>query len=451
MKSPEDLSPIKTEIEKSKEEIALKSPEVEIPEISNEDLEQHTIAAESHIEQQPAEILPEGEKRLESSSSSMNISLEMFDSTKEEFGLDAKLQEVQSEAGQIASEARSEIASVAEEPELEKSVEVKQQTPEEIKKGRRMGIIKEIETEWEAKHGPMYRTLSEREIEHNKVMAKLWHKEWDGSTTQLTEQANEFYFDHRGMGKSAVPSKADKILTERFPEYAPKTEQPQQKKQEKAVQKIPEIEVVKLKSETENKAENILKEMVRRIHTEDIPACFKTESGSVYITDTHARSVRFKAEINQVENPSRISVFLDHTYLDQETRFDKDSKYIGKYMVNRDGYLIIDDPTDTFSRVVTKWEDIPEELLDDQKKLHAMLYLATFDSDKKNIVNKTPVSFVPKLGNHPVEFWNEKLHPLHHSNHIGTPITELKLLLKETKEEKARAVEDMLMTVLAKM
>jgi len=116
MESPEGLMPTKTEIEKAEQEIVPKSPEVEIAEISNEDLEQHTISAESHIEQQTAEILPEGEKRLESSSSSMDVSLELLDKTKQEFGLDAKLQEVQAEANQIADETRFDIKTITEEP-----------------------------------------------------------------------------------------------------------------------------------------------------------------------------------------------------------------------------------------------------------------------------------------------------------------------------------------------
>lgn len=94
-----------------------------------------------------------------------------------------------------------------------------------------MGIVKELEKEWETKNGPMDRPLSEREIEKNKEMARLWGKEWDGRTTQLTEAASEYFFDHRGMGKNSVPGRADKILAERYPEYAEKAkEEPKQDK-----------------------------------------------------------------------------------------------------------------------------------------------------------------------------------------------------------------------------
>src|SRR3989338_7098610 len=130
MKSSEGFPPPQTEVEKAEQEIAPKSLEIEVAKISNEQLEQYTISAESHIEQQTAEILPEGEKRLESSSSSMNVSPETLDSTKQEFGLDAKLQEVRAEADQIASEAVSDIGTIGQElqqesPDIENSEFIK--------------------------------------------------------------------------------------------------------------------------------------------------------------------------------------------------------------------------------------------------------------------------------------------------------------------------------------
>ena len=82
-----------------------------------------------------------------------------------------------------------------------------------------MSIIKELEKDWIIKNGPMERSLSEREIEENKFRAEKFGEKWDGSTTRLTDKASEFFFDHRGKGMSAVPSQADKILAQRFPEY----------------------------------------------------------------------------------------------------------------------------------------------------------------------------------------------------------------------------------------
>lgn len=230
MKSPEGgFAPIKAEIEKTKQEIAPKSPEIEVIEINDQELKQHAAFAESYIDQQTAEILSEGDKKIELSSSSMNVSPEILDSAKQVFGLDVKLQEVQAEAGQIASEAKSDIASVTKKSESEKSVEAKQQTPEEIKEERRMGIIKELEKEWEAKNGPMERPMTKAEIEETKSWEIINGRKWDGGTTRMTDAASEFFFDHRGMGKNSVPRQAEKMLVERYPEYAEKAQEKQKR------------------------------------------------------------------------------------------------------------------------------------------------------------------------------------------------------------------------------
>ena len=280
MKSPEDLAPVKIEIEKAEQEIASKSPEIEIAEISNEEIEQHTISAESHIEQQTAEILPEGEKRMESSISSMNISPETLDSTKQEFGLDVKLQEVQAEADQIASEAKSEIASILEKPQSEKVAEVKEKTPEEIKEERRMGIVKELEKEWETKNGPMDKPLSKREVEKNKEMARLWGKEWDGRTTQMTEAASEFFFDHRGMGKNSVPGRADKVLAERYPEYAEKAKEETKQDKLKTQENWPSSETQKTSPKIENRPTEKLSEVFEKAGLES--RVVKIENGGEF-------------------------------------------------------------------------------------------------------------------------------------------------------------------------
>jgi hypothetical protein len=305
MKSPEGLVPTKTEIEKVEQEITPKSPEIEVAEISNEDLEQHTVSAESHIEQQTAEVLPEGEKRLESSSSSMNVSPETLDSTKQEFGLDTKLQEVQAEADQIASEAKSEIASVAEKPEPEKNVEVKQQTPEEIKEERRMGIVKELEKEWETKNGPMERPMTKAEIEGTKSWEIINGRKWDGGTTRMTDAASEFFFDHRGMGKSSVPSRAGKILAERFPEYAQKTEQPPQNEPKRAEEKIPVAEVSKSNYETEKTSTGKLTEVFKQAGVES--RTIKIENGGEF-----SEAIILKKQEIPTEKMARIYRGINH-------------------------------------------------------------------------------------------------------------------------------------------
>lgn len=144
------------------------------------------------------------------------------------------------ERARTALEKKEEKREEKTEQSKEKVEEVKEQTLEELREERRKGIIKEIEKEWEEKNGPMYRPLSQREIEKNKEMARLWGKEWDGHTTQLTEAASEFFFDHRGMGKNSVPGRAEKILAERYPEYAEKAKGEKSAKKKK--EKITEVE-----------------------------------------------------------------------------------------------------------------------------------------------------------------------------------------------------------------
>ncbi len=245
MKSPENFSPRPAKIEKIETEgkgITQKSPEIEITEISNEQLRQHAESTETYIDQQTSEILPEAEKRIESFTRSVNISAELLVAAREEYGLDAQLQEIQREANQIGQEAKLEVAQVMQEMPPVK-VAKKQQMPEELREERLMAIIKELEKEWELTHGAMYRPLSQREIEKNKEMARLWGKEWDGRTTQMTDAASEFFFDHKGMGKNSVPSRAEKILMERFPEYAKKQEE-KQEQSKKEPTKIPENQFV---------------------------------------------------------------------------------------------------------------------------------------------------------------------------------------------------------------
>jgi len=254
MKSQEGFAPTPSKIETEEKEIVPKSPEVEIAEISDKQLEQYSESAETHIDQQTAEILPESEKRIESSASSMNVSAETLDNAKQEFSLNEKLQEVQAEADQFANKAKSDIASAVEKPQPENIVEVKEQTPEELREERRMGIIKELEKEWETKNGPMERLMTEAEIEGTRSWEILNGRKWDGRTTQMTEAASEFFFDHRGMGKSSVPGRAEKILAERFPEYAKKEEQPAEAKP-KIEEKITANEIPKSRQETEKPKE----------------------------------------------------------------------------------------------------------------------------------------------------------------------------------------------------
>ncbi len=109
----ENLSSPSTQIEEVEKEIMPGSPEVGIEEsVSDEQLEQYATAAETQIEQQTLEMLPEAEQRIESSAKSMNVSPETMGDARQEQGLDAQLNEIQAEASQLANEARLDIEKI---------------------------------------------------------------------------------------------------------------------------------------------------------------------------------------------------------------------------------------------------------------------------------------------------------------------------------------------------
>lgn len=109
MKSPEGFTPPQAEIEKVEQEIAPKSPEVEIV-LEGEQLEQYGNTVETYIDQQSGDFAGEAEQKIESSATSMNVSSELLDSVKAENNIDAQLGQVQVEADQISNEAKQEIS-----------------------------------------------------------------------------------------------------------------------------------------------------------------------------------------------------------------------------------------------------------------------------------------------------------------------------------------------------
>ncbi|NNM84052.1 hypothetical protein HKL94_02440 [Candidatus Parcubacteria bacterium] len=94
--------------------------------------------------------------------------------------------------------------------------------PGELKEKRRREIEKELKDEWEAKNGPMEKPMTEAEIGGAKLWGIISGRTWDGGTTRMTDAAGEFLFDHENMGRNSVSSRAERLLIERFPEYAEK-------------------------------------------------------------------------------------------------------------------------------------------------------------------------------------------------------------------------------------
>ncbi len=224
MRSPEDLGPTKTkEVDAETVKVSEFLLETGDVEIGEGQFSQYAESAQTYVDQQNNLVLSEVEERIDPSAQGINMSADSFAEARQEYGLDAKLQEIKNEADEIAGDAKNEIAVAQEEGQQKENPEVKKQTPEELREERRKEIISEINREWEVVNGPMHRTLSPKEIADNARMAETLAFN-DGKTgnrtTELTKDAADFYFDFDGMGKNSVPQRAERILLERYPEYA---------------------------------------------------------------------------------------------------------------------------------------------------------------------------------------------------------------------------------------
>lgn len=123
MKSPEGFTPPQAEVEKVAQEVASRSPEVEIAEVGNEQLGQYSNTAETYIDQQSEDFSGEAERMIETSAQSMNVSSELLGSVKIENNIDTQLGQIQDETNQIANEAKRAIFETVTETPTEVSLE----------------------------------------------------------------------------------------------------------------------------------------------------------------------------------------------------------------------------------------------------------------------------------------------------------------------------------------
>ena len=94
-------------------ETEIESPEESVDaEISNEQVEQFAAFAEKNIAEQTANVLSEAQQKIKSSSQSMNVSSDMLSAVRQEQGLDEKLNEIQTEATQLAGEEVGKIREI---------------------------------------------------------------------------------------------------------------------------------------------------------------------------------------------------------------------------------------------------------------------------------------------------------------------------------------------------
>lgn len=166
MSSSEALVLQQAEIEKREEEIIQESPEVQIAEINNEQLQEYANVAEQQVERQSAEIISAGEQKIEVSTKSMAISPEMEQSVREEQGLGAKLGGIKAEADQFASEARGEIEVIVKEAQPGKTLG-EEQLPEELKEEKQEQEKKFLNPEDDPLIAGMDKEITQRVVTHH--------------------------------------------------------------------------------------------------------------------------------------------------------------------------------------------------------------------------------------------------------------------------------------------
>lgn len=319
MKSPEGLTPTKTEIEKAKQEIVPKSPKIEVAKVSNEDLERHTISAESHIEQQTAKILPEGEKRLESSSSSMNVSPETLDNTKQEFELDAKLQEVQAEADQIAEEVKSEIETITQESSDDENLKSfdfsdYKKTVLGFEREDLSGIIQRVR----GKENVRYVSPEGREFFTKYV------NQQEGKRDNIAGLKNEKYFLDLLTDSGVTPKNSELKIY------------PNKKRARLSIEQVPGISLDKMNDE---QSERFLKEKVEATIHSTAEALDKIHQKNVLLVDVNEGSFLLD---EKDENVSTHIVDFELA-IDLGKKIPEDSESAFRWYANKDLGLVIDE------------------------------------------------------------------------------------------------------------
>ena len=195
-----------------------------------------------------------------------------------------------------------------------------------------------------------------------------------------------------------------------------------------------------LESANRQTSEMVAGRLLKILGTSKATFCFRTSSGSVYAADEHARTARYKTSENVYVKPSKITVFLDHKYLDP-TQTDRGSEqYLPNSMVHQQGFLILIDK-DGKPTHIQSWENLPDSA--DYETVKNGLQFVVFDSIQNKAIKKAPVSFAPKLGTHPIEFCDPNTHKQGHRNHFGDVIENVTVTNNATDEESRKALESM--------
>jgi len=195
-----------------------------------------------------------------------------------------------------------------------------------------------------------------------------------------------------------------------------------------------------LDSANQQTPEMVANRLLKNLGTSKAMFCFRTSSGSIYAADGQARTARYKTSENVYVKPSKITVFLDHKYLDPAQTDRGSEQYLPNSLVHQHGFLIFTDK-DGKPNHIESWEDIPDSA--DYEAVKNGLQFVVFDNIQNKAIKKVPISFAPKLGTHPIEFCDPTTHKQGHRNHFGDVIENVTVTNNVTDEESRRALESM--------
>lgn len=159
----------------------------------------------------------------------------------------------------------------------------------------------------------------------------------------------------------------------------------------------------------------------------------------MYVADEQLRTVRYKTSEKQFQAASAITVFLDPRYLDPMQTNRSSEEYLPNSMVHHNGYLALFEP-DRITEIKS-WEDIPDSSTYESIR-DGLAFVVWYPGEKK-LSKKAPVSFVPKIGYHPIEFCNPDEHKYRHRNHFGDQIIDVSITNKLSDEDRKRAIEEL--------
>jgi len=76
------------------------------------------------------------------------------------------------------------------------------------------------------------------------------------------------------------------------------------------------------------------------------------------------------------------------------------------------------------------------------------LFFVVFETTLQKVIKKAPVTLVPKIGDHPIEFCDPEKHQYRYRNHFGNQIENLTFTNHAPEADVRKAVQDLLLVSL---